>query len=68
MNDSRQILDLLVSTYSTTAPRREAMLYAERIFYALMDAGFTIVRTADLDLAVRKSAHGCTDALCGDCD
>ena len=31
-------------------------------------AEYTIVRTTDLDLAARKASHGCSDALCGDCD
>jgi hypothetical protein len=35
---------------------------------ALGAFGFSIVRTADLDLAERKAAHGCSDAPCGDCD
>jgi hypothetical protein len=46
----------------------EAREYAQRLYDRLTDNGYTIVRTADIDLAERKSAHGCTDAPCGECD
>ena len=47
---------------------RFATHFAKRLADHLTAEGFTVVRTADLDLAARKSAHGCSDALCGDCD
>lgn len=63
------LLDLLTAWHRDEATAEpEARQYAQKLLTVLGRDGYTIVRTADLDLAERKAAHGCTDALCGDCD
>lgn len=47
---------------------RGAKTATDHLLRHLQRRGYTIRRTELLDLADRKSAHGCTDALCGECD
>ena len=65
-----QFLNVLVNYYRHLIDPYDgrAVTFATGLADCIKDHGYTIVRTADLDLAERKSAHGCTDALCGDCD
>lgn len=68
MNDG--FLNLLIMHYRNRVSDqgRVAATFAYDFLDEMEKQGFTIVRTADLELAERKAAHGCTDALCGDCD